>query len=329
MFSTRCVCEVLSQTCHLCGVAWHAILMSFQSYLLENGSSASVNPQMTDWWQTYRAAGLVQKPCQRTWDEHRLCQPVRVQHDPLFLTAWTSAEHRHILVLPVGQEDAPTKINIGVWLNIRGLSPIWQLSRERNIKSHCKETNVYFFFLQFSDNIMMLGLFEASFSAKIRAQSDMLTRKHHLLYSSVELQSLCKEVCSAACMENNVLDKWYHRAQCRLKLFLAAESDPDNATSTKEGGRREKKWGGGNIYETGVREKYWVHVVQIQSARYVRWEVGRRHWKQGLQTSGGDNVKFEATEGELQREEECVSTDVKRQGRGDNARSKMRVFLKK
>lgn len=70
--------------------------------------------------------------------------------------------------------------------------------------------------------------------------------------------------------KNNGLDKRYHRAQCRLKLFLGAESDPDS-TKHKGRNRREggggKGWGGRNINETGVKEKYWADVVvQMQNA---------------------------------------------------------------
>lgn len=83
----------------------------------------------------------------------------------------------------------------------------------------------------------------------------------------------CNYVCSSACTQNNGPDKRYNRAQCRVNLFLGAESDPDSAKhkgrNRREGGEgsRGKRWGGRNINETGVKEKYWADVVvQMQNA---------------------------------------------------------------
>lgn len=55
----------------------------------------------------------------------------------------------------------------------------------------------------------------------------------------------CKYARSSARTENNGLDKRDHRAQCGVKLFLAAECDPDSANreggNSREGGGR-KGW---------------------------------------------------------------------------------------
>lgn len=92
---------------------------------------------------------------------------------------------------------------------------------------------------------------------------------------------------------------WYHRVYCRQKLFLGAESDPDS--SKQEGGVR-KRWGGWNINETGVKEKYWADVVvQMQNAWAHVSVSGEAQKKAGAANEQGDNAKLEATEGEQQR----------------------------
>lgn len=72
--------------------------------------------------------------------------------------------------------------------------------------------------------------------------------------------------------------------QCRLKLFLGAESDPDS--SKQEGGG--ERWGGWNINENGVKEKYWADVVVQMQKACVHVSGSRRgehKRKRGLQRS--------------------------------------------
>lgn len=73
-------------------------------------------------------------------------------------------------------------------------------------------------------------------------------RSHSLLSS--RNYSVCVIICSRACAKNTGLDKRYHRAQCRLNLFLGAESDPDSAKHKRRNrreGEKEEKDGEGGI----------------------------------------------------------------------------------